>query len=86
MTYRELDLEIENIRFGFFDEEIKRKDYFTLNPDGLIPTIRDGEFVFWETLAINLYLAKKHGHALYPDTLEGEALVWQWSFWAVTRV
>jgi glutathione S-transferase len=38
-------------------------------------------------MAINLYLAKKYGRGrLCPSDLEGEALVSQWSFWAVTRL
>jgi glutathione S-transferase len=39
----------------------------------------------WESLAITLYLAKKHDR-LYPTTLEGEAKAWQWSLWAVQEV
>ena len=35
-------------------------------------------------MAINLYLAKKHSRTLYPQTLEGEALAWQWTIWAMT--
>ena len=39
------------------------------------------------SLAITLYLAKKHSNGnLYPGTLEGEASAWQWSLWAVTEV
>jgi len=43
--------------------------------------------VLFESLAITLYLAKKHSNGnLYPGTLEGEASAWQWSLWAVTEV
>ena len=83
---RELDLEFDNVSIGFLEPEIKRDDFLTLNPNGLIPTIKDGDFVLWESMAINLYLAKKYGGSLYPRSLEGEALAWQWSFLAVTRV
>ena len=38
-------------------------------------------------MAINLYLAKKHGAGrLYPTRLEDEARAWQWSFWGMTEV
>ena len=43
--------------------------------------------MLFESLAITLYLAKKHSPGrLYPGTLEGEARAWQWSLWAVTEV
>ena len=43
--------------------------------------------MLFESLAITLYLAKKHSNGrLYPGTLEAEAKAWQWSFWAITEV
>src|SRR5215475_6744431 len=47
----------------------------------------DDGFVLWESMAINLYLAKKYGAGtLYPTRLEDEARAWQWSFWGMTEV
>jgi len=65
----------------------RKPDYLTINPNGRLPAIDDGGFILWESLAITLYLAKKHstGH-LYPATLEGEAKAWQWSLWSVQEV
>jgi glutathione S-transferase len=85
---RELDIEFQNDRTEhFLDPSWKSPEYLAINPNGLMPSIKDGEFVLWETMAINLYLAKKYGLGrLYPETLEGEALAWQWSFWATTRL
>ena len=37
-------------------------------------------------MAINLYLAKKHGSGLLPMTMEDEAQAIQWSFWVMTEV
>ena len=42
-------------------------------------------FVLRESMAINLYLAKKH-NVLAPQTLQEEALAWQWCFWVMTSV
>ena len=62
-------------------------EFLALNPNGRLPVIVDGGFVLSESLAITLYLAKKHGTGtLYPATLEGEAKAWQWSFWAIAEV
>jgi glutathione S-transferase len=37
-------------------------------------------------MAINLYLAKKHGSCLYPSDPHYEALALQWSFWETDRL
>ena len=41
----------------------KSADYLRLNPNGLIPTLVDGDLVIFETAAIALYLADKHPEA-----------------------
>src|ERR1051325_1827432 len=51
-----------------------------------MPTLDDDGFILSESMAINLYLAKKHGSALYPKDPHGEALVWQWSLWETDRI
>ena len=55
------------------------------NPMGQVPVIDDDGFVLTESMAINIYLAKKHGK-LAPATLEDEAQTLRWSFWAMTAV
>ena len=47
-TFRELNLEYENVKFGFLDPEIRSDDFLALHPNGLIPTIKDGDFVLWD--------------------------------------
>jgi len=82
----ELGIEYENVSLEFLGEDIGSKDYRTVNPNALIPSIKDGDFILWESMAINLYLAKKFGGDNYFGSGETEAKAWQWSFWAVTRV
>ena len=41
-------------------------DFLKVNPNGHIPVIEDDGLVLSESLAINLYLAKKHGGPLAP--------------------
>src|SRR5258708_13278662 len=43
--------------------------YLKINPNGRIPSIDDDGLVLHESLAINLYLAKKHGGALAPSNV-----------------
>lgn len=82
----ELGLDYDNIPINTTGES-RDPSFLAINPNGHIPTIDDGEVVLWESMAINLYLAKKHGlGSLYPATLDGEARAWQWSFWGMTEV
>ena len=65
----------------------RRPEFLAINPNGRLPVIEDDGFVLFESLAITLYLAKKHSNGrLYPGTLQGEAKAWQWTLWAVTEV
>jgi len=66
--------------------ETRTPEFFALNPNGRVPVIDDDGFVLYESLAINLYLAKKHGSALYPADPKQEALAWQWSIWEIDRL
>jgi glutathione S-transferase len=82
---KELGLDYEHIPIEIGSAGARQAEYLAVNPNGRLPAIDDGGFVLWESLAITLYLAKKHGR-LYPATLEGEAKAWQWSLWAVQEV
>jgi glutathione S-transferase len=78
----ELGLDFEHDPIVFDDPRLKSAAFLALNPAGAIPTIDDDGFALAESLAINLYLAKKHDlGGLYPTTLEGEAQAWRWSLW-----
>jgi glutathione S-transferase len=84
---KELGLDYQHLPIEIGDDGAKSPEFLAINPNGRLPVIVDGGFVLFESLAITLYLAKKHsGGKLYPATLEGEALAWQWSLWAVTEV
>ena len=82
---KELGLDFEHVPIETGPAGARKPDYLAINPNGRLPTIDDGGFVLWESLAINLYLARKHGR-LCPATLEGEARAWQWSLWAANEV
>jgi glutathione S-transferase len=79
----ELGLDFEHDPVDFGDPALKSPEFLRLNPAGAIPTIEDDGFALPESLAINLYLAKRYGLGrLYPESLEGEAQAWRWSLWA----
>jgi glutathione S-transferase len=84
---KELGLDYEHVKVDFAAGETRTPAHLALNPNGHIPVIEDDRFLLWESMAINLYLAKKYGAGtLYPTGLEDEARAWQWSFWGMTEI
>jgi len=83
----ELGLDYEHVQVEIGQAGARQPEYLAINPNGRLPAIDDDGFILWESLAITLYLAKKHSTGrLYPATLEGEAKAWQWSLWSVQEV
>src|SRR2546430_5813612 len=78
---KELGLDYEHVPIEIGPGGARKAEYLAINPNGRLPAIDADGFILWESLAITLYLAKKHDR-LYPTTLEGEAKAWQWSLWA----
>jgi glutathione S-transferase len=83
----ELGLNYEHLPIEIGEAGARAPEFLAINPNGRLPFIVDDGFVLFESLAITLYLAKKHSPGkLYPPTLQGEARAWQWSFWAISEV
>jgi glutathione S-transferase len=82
---RELGLPFEQVQVNFADPATKTPEFLAVNPSGKIPAIDDAGFTLSESMAINIYLAKKHASPLMPTDLNGEAKVLQWSFWVMSE-
>jgi len=82
----ELNLSYEHVPLAADDPALKHADFLRINPSGAIPAIVDDGFALSESLAINLYLAKRYGSGgdspLYPADPREEAEVWRWTLWA----
>ena len=62
-------------------------EYLALNPNGLVPTVRDGHVVLWESNTICRYLAATHnGEWLYPSAPAARALVERWMDWQLSTI
>ena len=84
---KELGLDYEHVKVDFATGETRTAEHLALNPNGHVPVIDNDGFILWESMAINLYLAKKFGAGgLYPSRLQDEARAWQWSFWGMTEL
>lgn len=83
---RELGLAYTHVPTGFLDGSTRRPEFLAINPNGRVPVLVEDGFAIHESMAINLYLALRHGGPLAPATLQEGALATQWSFWVVTEI
>jgi glutathione S-transferase len=88
---QELGIAHENVPIHYRDDtdgQLGKRNpaFLRVAPLGRVPAIDDAGFALFESMAINLYLARKHDKGLWPSTLEGEALAFQWSFFAVSEI
>ena len=67
-------------------DELLSADYVCLNPNARIPTLVDGDFVLWESMAINLYLAQRYTGPMHCANSHVLGLAAQWSFWAMLEM
>ena len=81
----ETGIDYEHVPVGF-GEESKTAEYLAINPNGRIPALEDGDLILFESMAINLYLAKTYAKSLYPADPAAEALAIQWSVWGISEI
>ena len=78
-----LTLEVKGLAYEsklleFSKGEHKAPDYLQLNPRGKVPTLKDGDFVLYESLAIMSYLDRKYPDPpLFGKTAEETGLIWR---------
>jgi glutathione S-transferase len=78
VAYAQVDL---GGKFGGLDQP----EYLAMNPNGRVPTLRDGDLVVWESHAIVRYLAATYGAgSLWPADPRVRAVVDQWTDWTAT--
>src|SRR5829696_7441779 len=59
--------------------------YLAMNPNGLVPTLEEDDFVLWESNAIVRYLAAKYGSGkLDPTDLRTRASAGRWMDWQLS--
>lgn len=82
---RELDLDFERIDAGNEFGMTSSPSYRALNPNGLVPTIEDGDFHLWESNVIVRYLSHRdrNGH-LCPSDIRSRFDAERWMDWQAT--
>ncbi|MDH3445207.1 MAG: glutathione S-transferase family protein [Deltaproteobacteria bacterium] len=78
-----LTLELKGLAYEsklleFSKGENKAPAYLQLNPRGKVPTLKDGDFVIYESLAIMAYLDRRHPEPpLFGATAAETGLIWR---------
>jgi glutathione S-transferase len=84
----ELGVPWQKVTLDLAQREHKTAEYLALNPNGVVPTLKDGDTVLFESVAIALYLADRYtdrGLAPPPDSpLRGRYL--SWMVWSMTTL
>ncbi|WP_321880679.1 glutathione S-transferase family protein [Paraburkholderia bannensis] len=84
-TCAELNLPFTREDWGSGFRSTQTAEFLALNPNALVPVIKDGDFVLWESNSIIRYLAGRYGgEHLYPADPFARARVDQWMDWQAT--
>jgi glutathione S-transferase len=83
----EMGIPYEHEQWGGNHRSTRTPDFMALNPNALVPVIRDGELVLWESNTICRYLAMRDDRTdLLPAEPPGRARVEQWMDWQATEL
>ncbi|MEM1161115.1 MAG: glutathione S-transferase family protein [Pseudomonadota bacterium] len=83
----ELGMEHERVDWGGAFGGNDDPDYRAMNPNGLIPVLKDGGAVIWESPAILRYLGARYGaEAFWPTDPARRAELDMWAEWIKTSV
>ncbi len=86
-TCTELGIAYERIDAGMQHGVVDTDHYGAMNPNRRVPTIRDGDFVLWESNVIVRYLAMRERRAdLLPESARERADAERWMDWSTSTL
>jgi glutathione S-transferase len=86
-TCAEIGVPFEREDWGIGFQPTSNAAFTALNPNALVPVVRDGDFVLWESNTICRWLAAEHGRDdLLPSAPRERALVERWMDWQATEL
>jgi glutathione S-transferase len=81
----ELELHADRLDFGMDFGGLDTAEFRAMNPNMLVPVLRDGALVLWESAAIVRYLAAEYGNdGFWPANLAHRARLDMWAEWIKT--
>jgi glutathione S-transferase len=86
-TCAEIGLPFEREDWGIGFKPTSDATFTALNPNALVPVVREGDFVLWESNTICRWLAAEHAREdLLPSAPRERALVERWMDWQATEL
>jgi glutathione S-transferase len=82
----ELDLDYRHVPVNDHTGETRSAEFIQLNPNGKVPLLVDGELRLFESIAINLHIARKYGADLWFEDIDLQGMATQWSIWAMIEI
>lgn len=81
-----LGIDVEFEYMDFFEGDLKKPGYLAINSFGMVPSLRDGDFVLTESNAIMQYLADRvPGNTLHPRDEQTRADIVRWQCWELAH-
>jgi len=87
-TCAELNIPYDRVDHGGPFGGNRDPEYLRLNPNGLVPTVIDGDLVMWESNTICRYLCATHpnGDSLHPRDPAARTHVERWMDWQLSVI
>ena len=84
----ELGLPYEREDYGGAFGKTQTEEYLAMNPNAVVPTLVEDDFVLWESNAILRYLVAGHaaGTPMWPASLHERANIERWMDWQQTTL
>ena len=83
----ELELTYQHEPWGVVEMPLRSPEFLALNPNALVPVVRDGGLVLWESNTICRYLASRERRTdLLPNEPAPRAQVEKWMDWQLAEL
>ena len=77
-----LGLDVDTEYLDFVAGDLRKPEFLSINPNGMVPVLVDGDIKLWESNAIMQYLAdKKPGNTIFPSDSASRANITRWQTW-----